>query len=416
MAAPATLWRHRDFMLLWIGQSVSVFGNQFTALALPIIAILALGAGAAEMGILGAAGTAAFPLIGLFVGVWVDRHRRRPVLIAGDLGRGIIVGVVALLAFASLLQMWILYVLSFLTGVLTVFFDVAYMAYLPSLVSRRQLVEGNSKLETTNSLSAVAGPGLAGAVIRILSVGWAMVFDAFSFFFAAAMMTGIRTPETVTSPADRKHVWAEMREGLAVVFRDRRLWSIAGCTATANLFANATFAILFLYAKSDLGFTDETLAPAFGVIFSVGAIGGLLGAVTAGRLARRLGIGATIVLGSLIGGVAAVGILFATPATAFVVLVGTFALLNFSILVYNINQVSLRQALVPVRLQGRLNATMRFLVWGTVPLGSLLGGILGVVIGLRATVVVTVIGGLFAFAWVLFSPVRSLREMPAPSE
>jgi MFS family permease len=408
MASTPTLWRHRDFMLLWIGQSVSIFGNQFTGLALPIIAVVSLQATESQMGILGAAGTAAFPLIGLFVGVWVDRHRRRPILIGGDLGRGVVVAAIAILAFAGLLEITHLYVLGFLTGVLTVFFDIAYQAYLPSLVEREQLVEGNSKLETTNSLSQVAGPSAAGVIIRTLGAAWAMVFDALSFVFSAAMMFGIRKEEPVADPAARKSMWAEAREGLSVVFGDRRLWSIAGCTATANLFGSAFFALYVLFAVRELGLD----AVGLGAIFGLGSLGGLAGAVLAGRIAKRIGVGSTILLGIVAGGVPLAGVLFATPGSAFFILVAAQFATAFGVLLYNINQVSLRQGLVPVRLQGRLNATMRFLVWGTIPVGSLLGGLLGTILGLRPAMAIGVVGGSLAFLWILFSPVRAIRTMP----
>ncbi len=412
VASRATLWRHRDFMLLWVGQSVSRLGDQFTALALPYVAVIALRADAGQMGLLGALGTLPFLLFGLLVGVWVDRHPRRPVLILGDLGRGVIVGSIAILAFAGLLRMDILYVLAFLTGTLTVFFDVAYQAYLPALVTRAQLVEGNSKLETTNTGAQFVGPSLAGVIIQLLSAAWAMVFDGVTFVYSAVMMSFIRTQETPPDPSARTTALSEAREGVAVVFGDRRLWSIAGCTGTSNFFGNIWFALLVLYALETLRLDAVSLGLAFGL----GSLGGVLGAVSGGRLAERLGVGHAIVAGDLVGSLGGIALLLATPAVAFVAVVATIALGSYGSVVYNINQVSLRQALVPVRLQGRLNATMRFLVWGTIPLGSLAGGILGTALGLYPAILVGVLGGLFTFLWVFLSPVRSMERIPEPSD
>ncbi len=410
MASAASLWRHRDFMLLWAGQSVSLFGDQFTLLALPYIAVKALRANAFQMGILAAVGTLPFLLIAIFVGVWVDRHRRLPVLIAGDLGRGLIVLTVALLAFAGLLHLEYLYILGFLTGILTVFFDVAYQAYLPSIVTRTQLVEGNSKLETTNSLAQTGGPFAAGVMVQALSAAWAMVFDASTYFFSVAMMARIRHRETPPTGAERRPFLTEAREGFAVVLGDPRLRAIAGCTSHFNLFGAAIAALAVLFAVNDLGMDGFAL----GLVFLGGGIGGVLGALTSARIASRIGVGPAIVVSTLIGAAVMYGYLLATPATGVIVLVGVFLGTGFTVLLYNINQVSLRQGLVPVRLQGRLNATMRFLVWGTMPLGGILGGILGTVLGVRTAIAVAVVGMSFAFLWVLLSPVRSIRTMPEP--
>ncbi len=411
MASPATLWRHRDFMLLWTGQSVSVFGNQLTGFALPWIAVKALDANTGEIGVLAALGTLPFLLFGLFVGVFVDRHHRRPILIVGDVGRGIIVASIAILAIGGLLRLDLLYILAFVTGTFTVFFDIAYQAYLPSLVTRAQLVEGNSKLETTNSASQLAGPSVAGLIVQFLSAAWAMTFDALTFAFSATMMLFIRKAEPLGDPAARRSRWIEAREGLHVVFGDIRLWSIAGCTGTANFFSGALFAILFPFAIRDLGMD----AAPFGLAGGLGAIGGLAGAFLAAPIARRIGVGRTIVVGIFVGSLGTLSLIVATPATAFVAVLITGLFGGFGALVYNINQVSLRQALVPVQLQGRLNATMRFLVWGTLPVGSLVGGFLGLALGNRLAIAISAVGGLFAVLWVLLSPVRGIRTMPEPS-
>src|SRR5438093_7011779 len=409
MASTPSLWRHRDFLLLWSGQSVSRIGDQFTGLAVPYMAAYVLAASPGEMGLLGAAGTLPFLLFGLLVGVWVDRRQRRSVLILADVGRGAIIATIALLGLASLLQITYLYVFSFFIGILTVFFDVAYQAYLPALVERNQLVDANSKLETTNSVAGTGGPAVAGAVIEGFSAAAAMVFDAASFFFSALTLIAIRKREAVPPPAERRSVLADIREGLHVVVGEPRLRWIAACTAWSNFFSNMIFAaLLILYLKNALGFTPLSL----GLLFTVASLGGIVGAATSSRIAKRIGVGPSILAGAILFSLPALPLPFVTGPLAFPAIPAMFFVSFVGNLLYNINQVSFRQAIVPVRLQGRLNATMRTIVWGTLPLGAFTGGGLGDLIGVRNAIIVGLVGGAFASLWILFSPVRRIREMP----
>lgn len=403
-----TLWRHREFLKLWTAQTISVFGDNFTGLALPIIAAISLQATPGQMGILTAVERAPFLLLGLFAGVWVDRMRRRPILIAGDIGRGLVLLSIPAAAFAGSLGMPQLYVVGFLIGCFTVFFDVSYQSYLPSLVERRQLVEGNSKLEATRSVAQLAGPGVAGGVIQMLTAPVAIILDALSFFTSAGLIGAIRLPEQTPSPSERRALLVEVREGLGVVFGNRYLRSIAAATGTSNLFSSSLFALYILFVTRELGLTPA----AIGLIFSLGNVAGLIGALTAGRLAARFGVGRVIIGSIAVGGLGFIPVGLATPATAYPMLILAGALGTFGSLVYNINQVSLRQAITPMRLQGRMNATMRFLVWGTMPLGGLLGGALGETLGLRTAILLSAVGGAFAFLWVLLSPVRGLAAIP----
>jgi MFS family permease len=410
--APATLWRHRDFMKLWVAQTISVFGTGFTQLALPLIAVTLLGATPAQMGFLGTAEFLPFLLLGLVAGAWVDRWPRRPVLIVGDVGRALALATIPLAALAGVLRMSQLYVVGFLAGVLTVFFDVAYQAYLPALVERRQLVEGNSRLEASRSIAQVSSPGIAGVVIQLFSASVAIVLDALSYLASALFIGRIRQQEGRPDPSGRRPMVAEVREGLGVVFGSRLLRSIAGCTGTFNFFSNVWGVLIILFAVRELSLTAATI----GVVFTIGNVGALLGAFVAGRVGRRLGVGPTIILTSLAAALGFVPLVFATPRTAVPLLIAGGLISGFSNVVYNVTQVSLRQAITPQRLQGRMNATMRFVVWGTIPLGSLAGGALGELLGLRPAITVGVAGGLLAFLWVFFSPVRSLRRMPEPVE
>ncbi|HEV8354193.1 MAG TPA: MFS transporter [bacterium] len=409
---PGSLWRHPDFLKLWSAQTISVFGSQFTNLAIPLIAALTLRATPAQMGVLTAVETAPFLLIGLLAGVWVDRLPGRPILVAGDIGRGIVLLTIPLAALAGRLTMAQLYAVGFLVGVLTVFFDVAYQAFLPSLVERTQLIEGNSKLEVSRSAAQVTGPGIAGVLIQALSAPVVIVLDAVSFFVSGFLIGMIRRREEPPARTGRGAMLAEAREGLAVVFGNPLLRSIAGTTGTSNFFAAALFSILILYATRTLGL----MAASIGLVFTIGSLGALVGALTGGRLGRALGVGPAIIGSIFVAGLGFVIVVAATPQTAVLLLAAGGVLGSFGGVVYNINQVSLRQAITPQRLQGRMNATMRFIVWGTMPLGGLAGGYLGEVLGLRPAIAVTAAGGLLAFLWVLFSPVRTLRAIPEPVE
>lgn len=406
---PHTLWRHRDFLLLWTGQTISVFGSQFTHLAVPLVAAVILKASPAQMGVLSAVVTAPFLLVGLFAGVWVDRWRRRPVLITGDVGRTLVLSAIPIAHLAGALSMPLLYVVGFLIGVLTVFFDVAYQAYLPSLVDRAHLVEGNSKLEASRSTAQIAGPGLAGVVVQIVSAPMAIVLDALSFLVSGLFIGLIRrsepAPESVRAP-----MLGEIREGLAVVFGNAMLRAIAGCTGTSNFFASVAGALYILFVTRELGMKPV----AIGAVFSLGSLGALAGVLLAGSLARRLGVGRVIVAAPLISGLGFVPVVLATPALAVPLLTLGALVSSFGYPIYNISQVSLRQAITPHRLQGRMNATMRFLVWGTMPLGALAGGALGQVLGLRPTIAIAAVGAALAFVWVWRSPVRALRQIPEP--
>ena len=325
-----------------------------------------------------------------------------------------------------------LYFTSFLVGSLQVFYDISYQAYLPALVERGQISEGNSKLEGSRSTSQVAGPTLAGILIQAISAPFAIAVDAVGFIASALSLSGINHKEITKVEVARPSVISDIREGLAVVFGDNRLRSIAGCTATSNFFGNALGPIAFVYmASTDLAAKNLGLGldPSLvGLIFSFGSIGGILGALSYALIARRIGVGWAIISSALISTVAASAFYIVTPSMSNPILhIGGFSLsravtilmigqfvASIGVVVYNVNQVSLRQAIVPLRLQGRMNATMRFLVWGTLPLGGLFGGILEVLIGVRPTILFTAVGGTLSFLWVLLSPVRNLKTIPEP--
>jgi MFS family permease len=404
------LWSNPDFLKLWVSETISLFGTQVTLLALPLTAVLALDASAFQMGVLGALQYAPFFLVSLPAGVWVDRLRRRPILVGANLGRALLLGSVPLAAMFGVLSMGLLYAVSFLVGVLTVCFDIAYQSYLPSLVGRERLVEGNSKLEVSNPVAQVAGPAVGGGLVQLLTAPLAVLADAASYLVSASLLGTIRAREEEPARAAERDLRSEIGEGLRVVLGSRLLRPIAGYTGASNLFGAVTGAVFLLYVTDSLGVEPALL----GLVFGVGSVGALLGALLPARAARRFGIGPSIVGASVLLGLGGLLVPLASGPLPVAVglLVAAQLIMGLANTVYNVNQISLRQAITPDRLLGRMNASMRFLVWGTIPVGSLLGGALGEAIGLRATLFVGAFGELLATCWVLFSPVRTLRDQP----
>jgi len=404
------LLRHPDFLKLWTGQSVSLFGSQVTRLALPFVAILSLHATPAQMGILGAVQLAPFLLLGLFVGVWVDRLPRRPILIAADIGRALLLSAIPLMALTHTLRIEYLFIVGFLLGTLELFFDVAYMSFLPSLIEREQLVDGNSMLQMSDSVAQVAGPGLGGALVQVVTAPLAILTDALTFLASAISIIAIGAREEAVQADERRNVWRELREGLKLVIGNPLLRAIGGCTATLNLFANALFTVYMLYCTGPLGLKPAVI----GAMFAIGGLSTVAGTLLASRAAGRFGVGPMLIASPFVIGLASLLIPLAggPPLVAVLLLIAAQVLFGLGRPIFDINQLSLRQAITPARLQGRVNASMLFIMWGVIPIGSLLGGLLGTTIGLRQTLAVGAVGMSLAFIWVLFSPIRGLRRQP----
>lgn len=403
------LWRHPDFLKLWAGQTISLFGSQITALALPLTAVLNLQATPAQMGMLRATHSASAVMAGLFAGVWADRIRRRPILIGTDLGFAVLAGSIPVAAFLGLLRIEQLYLIQVFSGILAVFSDVTHMAFLPSLAQRHQLVEANSKLQTTGSAASIAGPGLAGVLTQLITAPIAIIFDAISFLISALFIWLIRAPEPAPKPAaNRRSIWAEIGEGLRFVFGNPTLRPLAESIAIHFLFNGLIFSVFILYASRELKIESALL----GVIFAASGPGLLTGALAAERAARRYGVGPTTLGGTFMTAVAALLIPLADgplPVIAAMLALALF-LQGFGIQVNGINLVSLRQAMTPAQLQGRMNATFRFLNLIAVTIGALLAGALSEVIGLRLTLIVGACGLFIPFLRLFLSPVRNLQK------
>jgi MFS family permease len=410
LVAPATLWRHSDFRRLWAGDTVSQFGTMVTLIALPLLAVKTLHATPFQVGLLSTFETLAFLLVGLPAGAWVDRLRRRNVLIVGDLLRAVLLGSLPVAAWLDLLALPQVYLVALLAGICTVFFDVAYQSYLPHLVGREHLVEGNAKLQASQSVAQVAGPSAGGLLVQWLTAPYALAVDAVSYLWSAVWVGAIRAREPKPERAPGRHLLREVQEGLAFVVKHPLLRAISACTGLSNLFSTVSMVALIslLASPSQLNLPAGTI----GVIFTVGSVGGLVGAVLAGRIARRVGQGPAIWLSQVLTVPPAAVLPFVHRDWTLVLLAVSQVLTTVGVVVYNITQVSFRQRLCPERLLGRMNATIRFLVWGTMPLGALLGGALAAWIGLRPTLAVAAVGAAVASLPVFFSPLRWMRELP----
>jgi MFS family permease len=408
------LWSHRDFLKLWTGQSISELGSVVSGLAIPLLAAFNLHASPFQFSLLGVLGFLPFILFALPAGVWVDRLRRRYILIVGDAARAVLLALIPILWALHDLRIWHLLVLEFVIGVFTVFFDVAYQSYLPALIEREHLIDGNSKLQLTASVSQVSGPPIAGALMAAIGAANAIVADCASFVVSTLFMLSMRHRESPPKPEPgQKHprMWPEVKEGLNWVVRHPWLRSIAMCTGISNFFSTLSGAILILYMARGLHLSKLEIP----IVFVAGPVGSIAAGLFTSRITKRLGVGRTILATIAVSGIGVLSYPLATPGSyPLAVLMVGGALFGFGAVAYNITQVSLRQAITPERLQGRMNAAMRWIVWGTIPAGTLLGGAVATWFGLRAALWVGGIGNTFKILPIAFSSVLKVREIPEP--
>ncbi|KQR16828.1 MFS transporter [Cellulomonas sp. Leaf334] len=405
-----SLIHHPDFRRLWTGDAFGQLGAQLTALVLPIFAVQQLAATEWEMGVLNAAEYAAFLVIGLPAGAWVDRMRKRRVLVVADLVRAAVLATVVVTAATGHATVPLLIVAALIVSVATVFFDVSHQSYIPGLVGLDHLVEGNSKLQATASVAQVVGPALGGLLLRVIAAPALIAVTVVTYLISAFAVGRIRQQETPPHPDTRRPLRVEIAEGLRFVVHEPYLRRIVACTSLAN-FANAVGgAVLVIYVLRTLGLGTA----AYGAILSAAAVGGLVGAVVAGRLAQWIGEGRIIPLSALVTApaaaltpLAATGLVPAWP-----LLIAGGATFGFAVIVYNVAQVSFRQRVCPPPLLGRMNASVRFIVWGSMPIGGLLGGWLGTSLGVLPTLWVSV--GITALAAlpVVVSPLLRMRDLP----
>ena len=411
MAAPAgPLRRNSDFQKLWSGFTIAVVGSQVTILALPLTAVLVLGAGATETGLLVAFRMAPSVVVGLFIGAWVDRLPRRPILVASDIGSSLVIGSIPLGAAIGILSLTQLYVVAFLAGVFAVSTELARSALVPSLVGRPQLVAANSRLQASSAVAQVAGPSLGGILVQALTAPTAMLFDAATFLVSAAFLIRIRAQETIRPREPGKSIWHEITEGARWMRAHEIVFRCVIAIALANIEWFAVQAIIVVYATKELGLSPALLG------LSLAAIGplSLLGAALAGPLTRRWGLGPVMIAALLLETVSRLVLPFAAgpPLQAAAVVAASQALLGVTVPLWTVSASSLQQAVTPERLLGRVTAATRFISFGVAPPSAFAAGVLADHIGMRITLFIAGLIAVLAFLYLLASPVRRFRQPP----
>lgn len=408
--ARTSLWRHRGFLSLWAGETTSQFGAQLGFLAIPVLAIQVLAASEFEIGLLNALQTAAFLVIGLPAGAWIDRWLKRRVMILADVVRAVALALLPVFWFAGVLDFAHLLVVATIVGVATVFFDVSYQSYIPVLVPRDAIADANSKLEGTAQVARVGGPAIAGGLLAVLQAPLLLVGTAATYVVSFVALLTIRDTEVPKPRADRRPLVTEIREGVAFVVREPLLHRIVLTTGVGNLFTTIILTMLPVLVLRELGLSPAVL----GIATSIGAVGGILGALASARLGRLVGEGTIIPVSAVVLGVALLlaPLMAVLPAAAIPLLIAVELLLSVSVLVYNITQVSFRQRICPPELLGRMNASIRFFVWGVMPIGALLSGVLATTIGIVPTMWIGAVGTLLSAVFVVFSPLLGMRTLP----
>lgn len=397
-----------DFLKFWVGQTISVFGAQFSPLAVQVIAIDMLKVSNFQLGLLGFLNTVPFLVLGVFVGVWIDRHNRRRTLLFANLGRCLVLASIPASYLLYSLTVNVLYIVTLAAGVLTVFFEIGYQTYIPYLVDKSKLVQANSRLEATRSLSQAAGPTAAGAVISVVSAPFAVLGDSVGYAASGVSLWSIRKPEQMEARTG-KSTWQDIREGLRVVFSDSRIRAIAGTSTTTNLLGAAFGVVLTKFFLNDLGMSIFEV----GLVYGIGSLGGVFGALIALRVARKVGVGNSIIIAAIMFSTVSSSFYFANPGNGLILSAAIMFASFIWVPIYNVVQLSYRQALIPKQLQGRMNATIRTISWGVLPIGSLIGGAVAQVVGVRETVVLMAVLTILAPLWVVFSPVRGIKEFPS---
>lgn len=410
MDGTTSLWRHGDFMRLWVGQTISEFGSVVTRTAVPLVAILVLGAGPFELALIVALSSLGRLAVGLVAGAWVDRLRRRPLMIADDLARAALLLWIPLAHALGILRIEHLYVLVLVEAALSSLFDAAYPAYVPTLIGRSRLVEGNSKLAMSSSIAEVGGPGFAGALVQVIGAPLAMLVDAVSYVVSAISITLIRTPEPERQPRiGSSRITHEIAEGLRAVGRHRILLPLGARSVPDHLFG-AFYGVLYsLYLLNELHLDPFLL----GIVISAGGVGSIFGSVFASRVIRALGLGPAIVWMSVAA--SAIGIL--TPLAQGPVVLATLMVFLPQLIgdglktIEGVAELSTVQGVTPDRVLGRVNATLDAVAHGIAyPLGALGAAVVAEQIGIRGAIAIAWAGMGASILLLVFSPIPRLRS------
>lgn len=401
--------RDADFMKLWTAQTISVLGTQVSLLAIPYTAVVLLGASSLAVGALSAVEFLPFLLIGLPAGAWIDRLRRRPVMIVADVARVLVLAAVPVAYAAGALRLALLFPVALLTGAFTVFFDVAQQSYVPFVVEREQLAPANARLELSRSVAQVCGPGLGGVVVQALGAPVAILLDALSYAGSAVLLALVRRSEPAPVRSATGGMRAEIKEGVRFVLGHPLLRPILLAMAGANLAFGGVLALQVLYAARTL----RLPAGGIGLVLAIGYAGGVAGAFAVAPLRARLGLGRLLVGTATLFTAGTVPLPLATHATAVPMMGGGLFVVYLGVVAFNIGQISLRQAVTPERLQGRMNSTMRVVVWGITPVGAFLAGIVGEAFGLRTVMWLAVAINALSVVPLIASAVRT-AQAPSP--
>ncbi|CAM3552056.1 MFS transporter [Kibdelosporangium persicum] len=406
-----SLFRHHGFRMLWASDTLSQFGTYIGHTVLPLVAVTVLAATPFEMGLLTAAETAAFLLIGLPAGAWVDRMRRRQLMLRADLARAALLLSVPVAWWLDVLTLPHMIVVGLLVGVCTVFFDVSYQSYLPTLVGRDQLLEGNAKLQASQSVAMVSGPAMGGGLAALAGAANATITVGLGFLASWLFLFRIKQEEPRPVRTEHRKLRAEVAEGLRFVFHNSMLRAIALTGTTAGFFFQMETAGMVLFLTKDLLLSEAQV----GLVLAVGGVGGFLAGMTANWWYRRIG-NVRAMWVSLVA-IAPFELLIPLGQPGWLVWLTVLGHVGvgYGVIVHNIAQVSFRQSICPDRLLGRMNASMRFMIWGAFPLGSLAGGVLGEVIGVRGTLWVAASGLAVSWIWMMFSPIRTMVRTPSPT-
>ena len=406
---PPPLLRQPEFLKLWAGQSISQLGDQVTLLALPLAAVLTLDATAAQMGFLVAAELLPHLFFSLLAGVWIERSaRRRHLMIAADVGRALLLASVPIAYAFDALTFPQLYAVAFGVGTFAVMFDVSWPTLFTTVVPRRDFVDANSKMSLSRSVSFVTGPSVAGFLVQVLSAPVTLLVDAFSYLGSALFLSRIRSQEPPVEQ-DGNGVLRSLRDGMRFVLRDELIRADLGCAATINLFNFVFHAIFVLYATRELGVAPGTL----GIALGAGAVGGILGALIAPRLERVLGIGRSMMLGSVLFPAPLILVPIASGSELQLgLMLGTAEFFSsVGVMIFDVSAASMTFLRTPDRIRARTAGSFRFVNYGIRPIGALIGGALGTVLGLQTALWIGVIGALAGVIWLLLSPVPRLREV-----
>lgn len=408
-----SLWRHRDFNKLWLGQGVSSVGSQVTLLALPLTAVLYLHASTAQVGLLSAAGLLAYSGPSLLFGVIADRMRRRPLMIIADMGRTVVLAVIPVLAWTKSLSMPVMYAVALTQGLLTVVFDVSYRAYLPGLVGKDALLAGNSRLQGTESVAQVAGPGLSGTLMELLGPPFALLVDAASFVASWTSLLWIRTrePPPERKPAGEQRgiraVFTEIHEGLSFIYRSPVLRAVTGSASIFNFFSQVQITLFLVYAPR----VKHISAGGVGLIFVCLGIGGVVASFTVSRLITRAGYGPMLLTGYVLGAatVLSIALVPGSAAVATAIYTGVYFICGYGLVTAITAMTTLRQIATPGPLQGRVNASFRFAIMALMPFSALLAGVLGQRFGLRPALFICSAGMPLSVIWIGLSPARKVH-------